>query len=208
LIIMKNFWERLVSAVFHPLFMPSIAMIILFSIPSYVAFSVSAQAQRLIIVIIFINTCIAPLLAIFFLKRIGLISNVMLDERVDRIYPVLITVLFYLFTWYLFRQANLPSLMVYFIVSATILTLIGFVITFYWKISIHMMSVGGFTGFLIAVSMALRYDIPLLIIATILISGLLGTARIKLNAHNPPQVYAGYITGVLVMLSLFFYFRS
>jgi membrane-associated phospholipid phosphatase len=71
-----------------------------------------------------------------------------------------------------------------------------------------MMSMGGFTGFLVAVSMSLRYDIPLLIIASILISGFLGTARIKLNAHNPPQVYAGYITGALVMLSLFFYFRS
>jgi len=71
-----------------------------------------------------------------------------------------------------------------------------------------MMSMGGFTGYLIAVSMALRYDIPLLIIASILISGYLGTARIQLNAHNPPQVYAGYITGVLVMLLLFFYFRS
>jgi hypothetical protein len=205
---MKNFWERLVSAVFHPLFMPSIALIILFSIPSYVAFSVSSQAQRLIIIIIFINTCIAPLLAILFLKRIGLISNVMLDDRADRIYPVLITILFYLFTWYLFRKANLPSLIIYFIVSATILTLIGFVITFYWKISIHMMSMGGFTGFLIAVSLALRYDIPMLIVASILVSGLLGTARIKLNAHNPPQVYAGYLMGVSVMLLLFFYFRS
>ena len=208
MIVMRNFWSRLVSAVFHPLFMPSIAMIILFSIPSYVAFSVSAQAQRLIIIILFINTCVAPLLSILFLKRIGMISNVMLDDRADRIYPVLITTLFYFFTWYLFRQANLPSLMVYFIVSATILTLIGFVITFYWKISIHMMSMGGFTGFLIAVSMALRYDLPLLIIASILISGFLGTARIKLNAHNPTQVYAGYLTGVLVMLLLFFYFRS
>jgi len=183
-------------------------MVILFSIPSYVAFSVSAQAQRLIIIIVFINTCVAPLLSILFLKRIGMISDIMLDERADRIYPVLITTLFYFFTWYLFRQANLPSLMIYFIVSATILTLIGFVITFYWKISIHMMSMGGFTGFLIAVSMALRYDLPLLIIASILISGFLGTARIKLNAHNPPQVYAGYLTGVLVMLLLFFYFRS
>ena len=208
MIVMRNFWARLVSAVFHPLFMPSICMVILFSIPSYVAFSVSAQAQRLIIIIVFINTCVAPLLSILFLKRIGMISDIMLDERADRIYPVLITTLFYFFTWYLFRQANLPSLMIYFIVSATILTLIGFVITFYWKISIHMMSMGGFTGFLIAVSMALRYDLPLLIIASILISGFLGTARIKLNAHNPTQVYAGYLTGVLVMLLLFFYFRS
>jgi len=103
--------------------MPSIAMVILFAIPSYVSFSVSSQAQRLILVIVFINTCLAPLLAIFFLKRIGVISSVLLDERTDRIYPVLVSVFFYLFTYYLFRQANLPSVMSYFIMGATLLTL-------------------------------------------------------------------------------------
>ena len=208
MIIMKNFWARLISAVLHPLIMPSIAMVILFAIPSYVSFSVSSQAQRLILVIVFINTCLAPLLAIFFLKRIGVINSVLLDERTDRIYPVLVSVFFYLFTYYLFRQANLPSVMSYFIMGATLLTLIGFIVTFYWKISIHMISMGGFTGFLIALSLLLRFEMAFLIILTILLSGLLGTARIKLNAHNPPQVYAGYITGVLVMLLLFIYLRA
>lgn len=208
MIIKKDFWARLVSAVFHPLFIPSIAMIILFAIPSYVAFSVSTQAQRLIIIIVFINTCIAPLLAILFLKRIGLISSVLLDKRADRIFPVLISILFYLFTYYLFRQAKLPSVLNYFIVGATIVTLAGFVITFYWKISIHMMSIGGFTGFLIALSILLRYDMPFLIILSLIVSGFLGTARIKLNAHNPSQVYTGFITGVAIMLLLFYYLHN
>lgn len=200
--------SRLISGVFHPLFIPSIAMIILFAIPSYVAFSVSKQAQKLIIVIVFINTCIAPLLAILFMKRTGIVSSVLLDKRGDRIYPVLISILFYLFTYYLFRQAKLPSVLNYFIVGGTIVTLAGFIITFYWKISIHMLSIGGFTGFLIALSIFLRYDMPFLIISSILVSGLLGTARIKLNAHNPPQVYAGFITGVAIMLLLFYYLSN
>lgn len=208
MIIKKDFWARLVSGVFHPLFIPGIAIIILFAIPSYVAFSVSAQAQRLIIIIVFINTCIAPLLAILFLKRIGLISSVLLDKRADRIFPVLISILFYLFTYYLFLQAKLPSVLNYFIVGATMVTLAGFVITFYWKISIHMMSIGGFTGFLIALSILLRYDMPYLIILSLLVSGLLGTARIKLNAHNPSQVYTGFITGVAIMLLLFYYLHN
>ena len=204
----NNFWARLVSAVFHPLLLPSVSIFILFAIPSYVSFSVSSQAQRLILIIVFINTCVAPVLSILFLKKIGVINSVLLDERADRYYPVLVSILFYLFTYYLFMQANLPSLLSYFILGATILVLIGFVVTFYWKISMHMLSIGGFTGFLIAVSLLLKYDIPGLIISTILVSGLLGVARIKVNAHNPPQVYAGYITGVVVMLLLFFYLRA
>ncbi|MFN3555011.1 MAG: hypothetical protein ACK4VN_03500 [Bacteroidales bacterium] len=205
---MQNFWARLVSAIFHPLLLPAMAMALLFAIPSYVSFSISTSGQRLIILIIFINTCVAPMLSIVFLKRMGLISSVLLDDRKDRIYPVMVSMIFYLFTWYLFRQANLPSLVQYFVIGATLLVLIGFAVTFYWKISIHMISMGGFTGFLISLSLLLKYDMPGLIISTILISGLLGSARIKLNAHNPPQVYAGYLTGVFVMLLLFLWLRG
>jgi len=65
------------------------------------------------------------------------------------------------------------------------------------------MSIGGFTGFLIITSLVLRYEMPLLIIGSIIISGLLGSARIRLNAHTPAQVYSGFITGISLMMLLF-----
>jgi hypothetical protein len=201
----ETFLARFISALIHPLLMPTFAVVILFSLSTYISFSVSTQAKRLIILIIFINTAIAPLFVILFFKKIGYISNLLLNERTDRIYPTTVTLFLYMFTWYLFRQANLPGLLNFFIIGATILTFVGLVITFYWKISIHMMSVGGFTGFLISASLALKYDIPFLILLSIVISGMLGTARIKLNAHTPAQVYAGYSVGIGIMLCLFWF---
>jgi hypothetical protein len=202
------FWARLLSAVFHPLLMPTFAIIILFSLSTYISFSLGTQAKRLIIMIIFINTAIAPMFVILFFKKIGYISNLLLNERSDRIYPTIVTLFLYMFTYYLFRQTNLPSLLNYFIIGGTLLTFFGLIVTFYWKISIHMMSMGGFTGFIISISLLLRYDIPFLILASIIISGMLGTARIKLNAHTPAQVYAGYLMGAFVMLGLFLFIRG
>ncbi len=201
-------WARLTSIFFHPMILPSLAVIILFAIPSYVSYSTPVLARRMIVGLVFLNTCIAPMLIILLMKRLGLISDLLLQNRNDRIYPIMVSVFFYLFTYYLFRQANMPSLLNYFIMGATLLVLLGFVITFYWKISLHMMSMGGFTGYLIAVSLILGYEMPMLIIGSIIMSGMLGSARIKLNAHNPTQVYVGYLTGILLMLVLFLYLKA
>lgn len=204
----NNTWAKLTSMAFHPMIMPTLAVLILFAIPSYVSFSTPAMARRLIVGLVFINTCIAPFLVILLMKKTGLIKDFYLQDRNDRVYPIMVSVFFYLFTYYLFRQANLPSLLNYFVMGATLLVLLGFVITFYWKISLHMMSMGGFTGYLIAVSIILGYELHMLIVGSILISGLVGSARIRLNAHNQSQVYVGFITGILLMLLLFFYLRG
>ena len=203
-----DLWARLSSTIFHPMIMPSLAVMILFAIPSYVSFSTPPGVRRLVTGLVFVNTCIAPFLVILLMKKTGLITDMMLDKRTDRVYPIMVSAFFYLFTYYLFRQASLPSLLNYFIMGATLLVLLGFVITFYWKISLHMMSMGGFTAYLVVLSFLLGYEMPGLIVGSIIASGMLGSARLKLNAHKPSQVYVGYLTGMLVMFTLFYYFRG
>jgi hypothetical protein len=201
-------WARLISMIFHPMIVPTLAVIILFAIPGYIAFSTPVQAQRIIIGLVFVNTCIAPFLIIFLLKKARYISDIMLFERMERIYPTVISAFFYLFTYYLITRANVSFMLSYFIMGATILVLIGFMVTYFWKISFHMLSMGGFTGFLIALSILLGHEMPLLIISVIMISGMLGSARIMLNAHSPSQVYVGYLTGIAVMMILYFGIRA
>jgi membrane-associated phospholipid phosphatase len=40
-------------------------------------------------------------------------------------------------------------------------------------------------------------------IITVIISGLVGFARLKLKAHNQAQVYTGFLTGAFIMLLFF-----
>jgi hypothetical protein len=204
----KITWANLISFIFHPLVLPTFGISILLFIPSYIALSIPLNARRLIIGLVFVNTFLGPLLVIFLMKKIGIIQDVSLREKHERIYPTLVSALFYLFTFYLFRQANLPSVLGYFIAGATLVVLAGFTVSYYWKISFHMLSMGGFTAYLILISLILGHEMHFLILSSILISGLLGSARIILNAHTPAQVYVGYITGAGIMVLLFFWLNG
>jgi hypothetical protein len=199
---------RLISMILHPMILPSLAVFILYAFPSYISFSTPMQARRIIIALVFANTCIAPFLLIMLMKKLGLINSTLLEDREERVYPTLVTLFFYFFTLYLFRQANLSSLLIYFFAGATAILLMAFVINLFWKISFHMMSMGGFTAFLFSISLILQLEMPYLIISAVIASGLLGTSRIKLEAHNPPQVYTGWITGFLIMMITMLYIRG
>lgn len=198
---------RFFSLVLHPLFIPTFGVLLLFRINTYVGFSMDDSVKRFILMVFVINTIIAPVMAILLLKRTGIIHDLLLDKRNERIFPLLISALFYILAYYLLKQAPLPSLIYYYLMGASFLVLVCLVVTFHWKISIHMMSMGGFTGFLIAISLLLKTDIIWIIMLAILLSGFVGASRIRLNAHTPLQVYAGYLLGLVIMLSLYVYLR-
>lgn len=198
---------RFLSVVLHPLLIPSLGLIILFQLNTYLSYSLTPNAKGMILLILFVNTVVAPVLSILLLKKTGMIRDVMLDERSERLVPLLLSAIYFFITYYLLRKIALPSLLYFYVIGATILILLTLIITYRWKISIHMVSMGGLTGFLISLAMLLHLNIDWMIILAFLASGMLGTSRIKLNAHNLSQVFAGYLLGIGVMLMLFFYLR-
>ena len=199
-------FARLCSAVFHPLLIPTLGIFILFQINSHLSFAVNQDARRFIMLVVFINTAIAPVMAVWIMKKTGYVKDFMLTERNERILPLLVTAVLFFMTYYLLRQLSLPSLVYFFIMSGTLLVMLTLMISFVWKVSIHMVSLGGLTGFLIVASLLLRADIAWLIILAFLASGSTGTARLILKAHSPAQVYAGYLIGIGMMLGLYLYF--
>ena len=196
---------RGISALFHPLIIPTLGMFILFQLNTYVSFSVGPEARRFIMVMIFVNTALAPVLAILVLKRLGYIRDLLLDDRGERILPLLFSAVMFFMTYYLLRQLTLPSLIYFYVMGASLLVLLTLLISFAWKISIHLVSLGGLTGMLVVTSVLLNVDVSLLIMASILVSGITAAARIYLGAHVPAQVYTGYLLGLIVMLTLFAY---
>lgn len=198
---------RIISFLFHPLLISSLGMIILLNMNTYIGATIPAQARQFILIIIFINTAVIPIIAIFMLKRWGLIEDVHITQRNERILPLLITTLLYLFTYYLLKKLALPSLIYYYVMGACLIALLCLMITFRWKISLHMASMGGLTGFLIATSLLLRADLLYVITLSFFFSGLIGSARLRLQAHSPSQVYSGFLLGLGAMLALYIYLR-
>lgn len=196
------------TTLFHPLLIPTLGIFILFHLNTYIAFSVAPEARRFIILIVFINTAIAPVLSFVIMKRTGYIKDFNLTERSERILPLLVATALFFITYYMLRQLPLPSLVYFYVISATLLLLLTMMVSFFWKISIHMVSLGGFTGFLIITSLLLRADINWLIILALMASGLTGSSRLILKAHSPAQVYAGYLMGLAAMMALYVYFSN
>ena len=196
---------RGISALFHPLIIPTLGIFILFQLNTYVSFTVSLEARRFIMVMLFVNTALAPVLAILVLKRLGYIRDLMLDDRGERILPLLFSAVMFFMTYYLLRQLTLPSMIYFYVMGASLLVLLTLLISIAWKISIHMISLGGLTGLLVVTSILVNVDVSLLIIAAFLVSGLTAAARIHLRAHSPSQAYAGYLLGLSVMWLLFVY---
>ncbi len=205
-----RFQERIAwvfSTLFHPVVIPTLGMFILFQLNTYIRFAVTPGARRLMLMLVFINTAVAPVLSLLIMKRTGYVKSLILEERNERILPLLLATTLFFITYYMLRQLTLPSIVYFYIISATLLLLMTLMVSFFFKISIHMISLGAFSAFLIITSILLKTDVSVLIIAAFMASGMTGSSRLILHAHTPMEVYAGYLLGFIGMMGLFVYFR-
>ena len=76
-------------------------------------------------------------------------------------------------------------------------------VNIFWKISAHMVGIGGLLGIMITISSRLQINLHYLLIALVLIAGLVAFSRLKLNEHNSAQIYCGFLLGLVIQVVLF-----
>lgn len=190
---------NLISIFLHPLLLTSILFALLFGINSPVVSPITS-ASRPFLLITFLVTFIIPVMSISVLRLSKTISNFTLEDRKERRVPFLFISVFYATaSWMFIDKINPgPAINVIFLsISGIIIALTA--ITFFWKISAHGAGVGGFIGFLVAFHLkAPQNELIWLIIASVLLSGFLMSARLYLNVHKPKEVHVGGILGFLI----------
>lgn len=197
---------KVISYLFHPLLIPTYAFITLFSVNAYFSLIIPYPSKLRILLLIFIITFVFPLLIILFFRSRKMISSLQMSDRHDRIYPYIITGIFFSLAFYLIQGIQISPIFKYFALGSAILLFVAFLINFLWKISIHMIAIGGFTGMILGLSWIYLINNVLILYGCILVSGLVGFARLKLETHTNAQVYAGYFLGVFGMILLALYF--
>lgn len=115
----------------------------------------------------------------------------------------MVAAIFYFAESYFLMNTDIPVLIKALMFGATLLVISVLLINLFWKISAHMTGIGGLCGMMLAVSYRLQINLHLIIILLFLIAGLVAFSRLKLSAHNPAQVYIGFLLGVSVQLILF-----
>jgi hypothetical protein len=197
---------KIISYLFHPVFMPLYGLLLLFSFKNIFAQQLLFQAKLMILSFVFLSTVAFPMLVIYMMKKQGFIKSITMDNRSERIIPYMVVAIFYFMTYHMFRQLELPFIYSLFMMGSAFLIALVTLISFRWKISTHMVGIGGIAGVLIGLSFNLSINLISIIGSVILLSGIIGFARLKLNAHKPSEVYSGFLMGVLIMSVLFFIF--
>ena len=189
--------EKIVSILFHPVFVPTITVFLVVKIYSNIII-LENQAG-----IILIGTCvfslILPLLSVFILLLTKKIDSLEMPKKEERFLPILFGSIWMILGFYFMKEIfSYAPIMKSIYLGAIYVMLIALLITKKWKISLHMLAIGGATGVFIMLEFLFGQNLMLLLI-TILISGMLGYSRLSLKAHSLNQIYAGFIVGNIVM---------
>jgi hypothetical protein len=190
---------QLISILLHPMFMPILALHLTLLVLPSLAFTLS-QNLLLIYGILIFSTMVLPLISIFWLMQKGKVSSLEMSNHKERSLPLFKTVIWMSFGYYLLQNLLFytPILKAE-LLGAILIILLAAIISKFWKISLHLLGIGGVVGVFIALQI-IHGDFLYLLLLFILLSGLLGVARIKQKAHNYAQVYAGFLVGLSVEL--------
>lgn len=191
---------QIASYLLHPAIIPSLgAYLILNLLPEHI----TSEQIRYTTAFVFLSTYIVPAVFSLLMKQMGIIESLHMSEAKDRRYPFLVSIIFFAFTGYTLFNNGVALEIVAVLFSSAITLVIFLAFLSLSKLSVHLAGMGGLT----ATVLYLSYTYHLMLLETlaivILLSGFLGTARLRLKAHTPFQVLAGYTIGIVCTLASF-----
>ncbi|MFZ4796686.1 MAG: hypothetical protein ACOYMA_04280 [Bacteroidia bacterium] len=186
--------QLVISTLFHPIFVNIVSLLLLFTLfPSLAA--ISYKSKSTIISVIISLTVIIPLVLVGFLKITNQISSMQMEDKKDRKWPFAVTALGYIFSFYLLQKVGVSMLLLKFLLAGSGTVVCIAIVNNFWKISVHMASIGGLLGLLVIVNLNNYLDLRLAVAGVVLISGIVASARLFAKAHNMAQILAGFALG-------------
>ena len=186
---------KFLSIILHPVLMPGYALFYLLNFNSYFKTMTSMYEKSALYSIILLNTLVLPMLISYILVRRGLIHSFEMAKREERVIPYISNAILMVVAYYMMRKLMLPKIFYLMILGASAAVVFAVIINLKWKISIHMIGIGAFVGTFFGLSTFMMVDLRFPILLTLLIAGLLGSARLTLGAHTSMQIYAGFFVG-------------
>jgi len=199
---MEKHFASVISYISHPLLMPMLGLVIISNSGTYAA-DLDQRSTNLIYLATFLMTFLIPLALMPLLYYTGLAGNLEFSERRERLLPLYLTLVFYLAAYFFIRKLPISQVYQRFMFSACMSVLLVLAVSYFWKISAHLVGWGGVIGLILVLSYKFGSDMMIFLVIAILLAGLTGFARLKLNEHYPLQIYTGFLLGFAVMLIVF-----
>ncbi len=189
--------SQILSFVFSPLLVPTYGILLAFHY-SYLMLAPTGTKAG-VTAVVFIFTCLFPLLLIGTLWKLGKVSDPGLNSRTDRTVPYLITAASYVAAVVYLFSVKSPMWLIMFFCGGLMAVAFSTVINRWWKISAHMAAMGGLLALCMCMmtgGVAVRPMIWIVLTVAVL-CGLVGSARLELERHTLGQVGAGFVNGML-----------
>jgi hypothetical protein len=136
------------------------------------------------------------------MRRRGMISDLDIRNRSERFKPFLIVLGYYVMAYVLTLELtgiSIPVLYRSLMLGLVVSILTGLIVTMRFKLSMHLLAIGGVLAAVIYVGV-INVTSDLNWIASIVIaSGLLAWSRLELKAHTLKEVYVGFSVGFVCM---------
>ena len=200
---------NIISYVFHPVFMPTMMTLLLYKLSpqSFAGFNVADFSKQPfpIIAPVILNTLFFPIVAILLLKGVGFAKSIKLEDQKERIIPLILTMIFYFWAYWSMKNVNAPFLLRVLLLGSFWNIIALFMINIFFKVSMHTAAAGGSIAMMVVLMLQSPVNMALPLFITILIAGIIGTARLILDAHSRGQVWLGYIVGFFVQMGAYWY---
>ena len=196
-------FSKFISYVFHPVFVPLIILFTLFNFIHELESSSSENicVRSLYILFILVYT-VLPILTSVVLVKLGLIGSLEMHDKRDRIIPLMTNTIYMVFGGLLnsFCLNVFPFVKLIFL-AFFIITICALVISFYWKISLHMLAAGNMLAIFVSSNFLIETNLFLVFISLVL-SLIIAYSRYNEGAHTIPQLIFGIVIGFCTQIFL------
>ncbi|TAL70611.1 MAG: hypothetical protein EPN88_06250, partial [Bacteroidetes bacterium] len=158
---------KIISVIFHPLFMPVYALLIIFSAPALFGY-LPIQVKKLLVLIILVNNVLLPLSLLPFFRHWNIISSWTIDSRRERVFPLAMTTILYSVTAFILYGFPIPVFLKSFILATCFVSLLVTIINFWWKISLHSAGAGALIAIVIILSFKMNSPLVWYLISSVI----------------------------------------
>lgn len=190
------------SIIFSPLLMATYG-VALAMVLSFLCF-IPTATKLTVILETFLATTAIPVIGIFILSRLKVISDPKLNERRDRTFPYLIETACFIGLAVYLNHINAPAWLSLFLIGGAVALVVLTVVNRWWKISGHATGMGGLCAlvFYLMLSGNSIYDLQWEFLVAVLLAGVVCSSRVILGRHTLGQVTAGFFNGFLWVILL------
>lgn len=185
-----------ISLIFSPFYLPVLAFVVLFFF-SYLNYTSWAYSLTVILTV-YLFTVLLPELGIFVYRRLNGWTRRELSRRERRIVPYILSIASYAILLGLMDYLRMPRFTLGIVAGALGIQIACALINPWVKVSTHAAASGGLAGALMAVSIMLQYNLTAWLCLSILLSGVVCTARLILRQHTLAELGIGVVTGFMV----------